>query len=151
MITQSQPSRPIWRTHSMIRPRRHVPPIRTHTAACRGAVRSSFQAMPGPARRASGTGLLTMPSMRTCVRKVECCLSPSVARCLAGVSRGLVRDTSGHVKLAVRTVNDPCRWPCGAGAQADRVWQGPGPGTDQDYCDAHQTVPELLTRFGSDG
>src|SRR5262249_60666711 len=54
-----------------------LPLTRTHTAAWRGAVRRSFQAMPGPARRASGTGLLTMPRMGTCVREVECWLSRS--------------------------------------------------------------------------
>jgi hypothetical protein len=31
------------------------------------------------------------------------------------------------------------------------MWRGPGPGTDQDCSDLGQTVPELLTRFGSDG
>jgi len=30
-------------------------------------------------------------------------------------------------------------------------WHGPGPGTDQDCSDTSQTVPELLTKFGSDG
>jgi hypothetical protein len=31
------------------------------------------------------------------------------------------------------------------------LWHGPGPGTDQDCSDISQPVPELLTRFGSDG
>jgi hypothetical protein len=53
--------------------------------------------------------------------------------------------------LAVRTVNDHCRWPCGTGATRIVRWHGPGPGTDQDCSDISQTVPELLTRFGADG
>lgn len=31
------------------------------------------------------------------------------------------------------------------------LWHGPGAWTDQDCSDLSQTVPELLTRFGSDG
>jgi hypothetical protein len=31
------------------------------------------------------------------------------------------------------------------------VWIGPHPATGQDCSDSGQTVPELLTRFGSDG
>ena len=31
------------------------------------------------------------------------------------------------------------------------LWHGPGPETDQDCSDISQTVPELLTRFGSAG
>jgi len=31
------------------------------------------------------------------------------------------------------------------------LWQGPGPGSDRDCSDISQAVPELLTRFGSDG
>jgi len=75
-------------------------------------------------------------------------LAPA-ARGLAGTSLGLVRDTSGHVMLAVRTVNDHGRWPCGAEPKRTVLWHGPGPGTDQDCSDISQTVPELLTRFGS--
>ena len=31
------------------------------------------------------------------------------------------------------------------------LWHGPGPGTDQDCSNITEAVPELLTRFGSDG
>jgi hypothetical protein len=31
------------------------------------------------------------------------------------------------------------------------LWRGPGPGTGEDCADISQPVPELLTRFGSDG
>jgi hypothetical protein len=31
------------------------------------------------------------------------------------------------------------------------LWRSSGPGTNQDYSDISQTVPELLTRFGSYG
>jgi hypothetical protein len=63
----------------------------------------------------------------------------------------LVPDTSGHVMLAYaqltimvdgRAVPEPKR---------TVLWHGPGPGTDQDCSDISQPVPELLTRFGSDG
>ena len=52
--------------------------------------------------------------------------------------------------LAVRTVNDHDRWACGARAHAHRAVAGPGPETGQDCSDISRTVPELLTRFGSD-
>ena len=50
------------------------PPLTTGTDPQRGVARRiarSFQPMPGPARRASGTGLSTMPSTNLC-SKVEC-------------------------------------------------------------------------------
>ena len=70
---------------------------------------------------------------------------------LLSTSLGLVRDTSGHVMLAVRKVTimvDRRAVP-----EPTRIvrWRGPGPGTDQDCSDSSQTVPELLTKFGSDG
>jgi len=37
---------------------------------------------------------------------------------LLSISLGLARDTSGHVMLAVRTVNDHGGWPCGARVHA---------------------------------
>jgi hypothetical protein len=68
-ITQSQPGAPGSVTHSMIRPLRHWPWMRTHTAAWRGPVRRSRQPMPGPDLRASG--MLTIASIRNRVREVE--------------------------------------------------------------------------------
>jgi hypothetical protein len=94
------------------------PPLTTdthHTAAWRAAVRRSFQAMPGFARRASGTGLLTMPSMRTCVRKVECWLGPSPydSRLDSGSAESCATAGSAgmnHMLLANRESvgGDPC-------------------------------------------
>src|SRR5262249_9432742 len=56
------------------------------------------------------------PCPRGSWRTHEAC---PATRGLAATSLGLVRDTSGHVLLAVRAVNDHCGCPCGAGAQAD--------------------------------
>ena len=88
------------------------------------------------------------PCPRGSWRSHEAC---PAAKGLATTFLGLVRDTSGHVMLAVRTVNDHGRWPCGAGAHADCAVARSGPGIDQDCSDTSQTVPELLTKFGSDG
>jgi hypothetical protein len=98
----------------MIRPRRHLPPTRTHTAAWREAARRSFQAMPGPARRASGTGLVTRPSMGTCVRKVECWLGPTLTRrCRASTAPRPVRRYPSSPLVSLLSITGttvPPRW-----------------------------------------
>jgi hypothetical protein len=181
MITQSQPSRSISRTHSMIRPCCHLPPTRTQTAAWRGAVRrfsrrcqdrrggrqaqncSPYSVCESALEKSSaGSAYPRVASEGRC-HGLGGELLPGSARKLAsrmefapelGIWRarpGAAAGYFGHAMLAVRAVNDHCEWPCSAAAHATVLWHGPGPGTDQDCSDISQPVPELLTRHGSDG
>ena len=68
-----------------------------------------------------------------------------------GASLGLVRDTSGHVMLAVRTVNDHCRWPRGAGAQTDCAVARSRPGDRSGLLRHQPASARTVNQVGSDG
>lgn len=96
--------------------------------------------MPRPALNICARG---RTATRTATSDVH--VAPRLARRLGpgGHIPGPVRDTSGHVRPAVRTVNDHRRWPCGARAPSGlSCGTVPAGGTHQDCSDITQTMPE---------